>query len=71
MPLVPEAKKAHKLWSIQAMTVTEILIIVELINQTLPIWEGVIPEGAFAIAAAATGSIAMFLRLLKQRNLGG
>lgn len=66
MRLVKEAKQAHRLWSVQASTVTTLLIVAEFVNQALPLWQGIIPDGAFALAGAITSTAAIGLRLLQQ-----
>lgn len=67
MKIVPEAKQAHRLWSVQASTVTTMLIVAEFATQALPLWQGIIPDGAFAVAGAITSTAAIGLRLIQQR----
>ncbi len=67
MKLVPEARQAHRLWSVQASTVTTLLIVAEFATQALPLWQGIIPDGAFALAGAITSTAAIGLRLIQQR----
>lgn len=67
MKLVSEAKQAHRLWSVQASTVTTMLIVAEFATQALPLWQGIIPDGAFAVAGAITSTAAIGLRLIQQR----
>lgn len=69
MNLIPEATKAHRLWSVQGGCVTTLLALAEAFHGAVPLWEGVIPPGAFAALAAATASVTMVLRVIKQTGL--
>lgn len=66
MKLVPEARDAHKLWSVQAGTLTVAFAIAEAVTHALPMWQGVIPEGMFAVLTAMAGTATVILRLVKQ-----
>jgi hypothetical protein len=69
MKLIPEAKQAGKLWSVQFGTLTTVLTLLEAWNSALPLWEGVIPAGTFAILAAVSGSLTVATRVIKQEGI--
>lgn len=66
MKLAPEARKAHKLWSVQAGTLTVAFAIAEAVSNALPMWHGVLPDGLFAVLTALAGTATVVLRLLHQ-----
>jgi len=64
--LVPESKKAAKLWSIRLAVIAAALGAAEA---SLPLWEGVVPDGAFAMASSAVAIAAAVARVVKQANI--
>jgi hypothetical protein len=62
LKLVDNADQAAKMWSNRGAASAAVLAL----QETLPVWEGIVPENVFAYLAAivATGSI--FLRLMDQ-----
>lgn len=71
MKLVPEAREAHKLWSVQAGTLTVAFAIAEAVSHALPMWQSIIPDGLFAVLTAVAGTATVVLRLLKQESPNG
>lgn len=65
MKFVDNVDKAGRMWSVQSMIATLVLIIAEI----LPLWESLIPDNIFLVLSAITASASMALRLIKQRNL--
>lgn len=67
MQLIPDAKNASKLWSIRLAALSAILAALEA---SLPMWQGVIPQGAFAALSSTVAIAAAVARVIKQEGLG-
>jgi hypothetical protein len=66
MKLIPEARQASKLWSVRLAGLTAVLALLEAVGDMLPLWQGIVPDGHLAVAAAITGSATMLARVVKQ-----
>lgn len=66
MRLIPEAKQAAKLWSIRLAAISAGLAALEA---SLPLWEGVVPDGAFAVLSSGVAIAAAIARVIRQEGL--
>ena len=66
MKLIPNAKKASKMWSIRLAAVSAALAAAET---TLHLWSSVIPDGAFAALSSGVAVAAAVARVIKQANI--
>lgn len=66
MKLVPESRQALKLWSIRLAAVSAALGAAEA---SLPLWQGVIPDGIFAGLSSLVAIAAAVARVIKQEGL--
>lgn len=66
MKLVPESRQAMKLWSIRLAAVSAALGAAEA---SLPLWQGVIPDGIFAGLSSLVAIAAAVARVIKQEGL--
>lgn len=64
--LVPEARKAHRLWSVRLAVVAAALGAAEA---ALPLWGNVLPDGAFAALSSVVGVAAAVARVVRQEGL--
>jgi hypothetical protein len=62
MKYIKNADQGAKFWSNWAAGGAAILAI----QEALPIWEAIIPEGAFAILAAIVATAGIYLRMVDQ-----
>ncbi|MDI5890619.1 hypothetical protein [Halomonas rhizosphaerae] len=65
MKLIPEAKRAGKLWSVRLAAIAAGLAAAEA---SLPLWEGMIPDGAFATLSSLVGIAAAVARVIRQEG---
>ncbi|MGM0783884.1 MAG: hypothetical protein ACQEUM_07215 [Pseudomonadota bacterium] len=65
MKLIPESRRAAKLWSIRLAAVSAGLGAAEA---SLPLWEGVVPDGVFAAASSVVAIAAAVARVIKQEG---
>jgi hypothetical protein len=65
MQLIPDSKKAMQLWSIRLAVISAALGAAEA---SLPLWEGVVPDGVFAGLASTVGIAAAVARVIKQEG---
>lgn len=66
MKLINNANQASKMWSVRLAIISAILAALEA---SLPLWEGVVPDGAFAAASTIIALCAGVARVIKQSNL--
>ena len=66
MKLIANFKDAPKLWSVRLAILSAILAALEA---SLPLWEGIVPDGAFAAASTIIGASAAIARVIKQSNV--
>jgi len=66
MKLVPESKQALKLWSIRLAVVSAALAAAEA---SLPLWESIVPDGAFAALSSVVAIAAAVARIVRQEGL--
>ena len=66
MKLVPEAKQAHRLWSVRLAAIAAGLAALEA---SLPLWDGVVPDNVFAAASSIVGVCAAIARVVRQEAL--
>ena len=66
MKLVPESKQALKLWSIRLAVVSAALAAAEA---SLPLWESIVPDGAFAALSSVVAIAAAVARVVRQEGL--
>lgn len=66
MKLVPEAKKAHRLWSIRLAALSAALAALEA---SLPLWNGMVPDNVFAGLASAVAVASAVARVVRQETL--
>ena len=66
MKLIPEAKQAGKLWSIRLAAVSAALAAAEA---SLPLWQGLVPDGAFAVLSSVVAIAAAIARVIRQEGL--
>ena len=66
MKLIPEAKQAARLWSIRLAAASAALAAAEA---SLPLWSGVIPDGAFAVLSSLVAIAAAVARVIRQEGL--
>lgn len=62
MKLVKNVGKLPQAWSVQASALAAVLAVQEV----LPIWEGLVPQNWFTIAAAVIATAAIALRGIDQ-----
>ncbi len=65
MRLIPDAKKAGKLWSVRLAVLSAALGAAEA---SLHLWEGVVPDGVFAMLASFVGMAAAVARVVRQEG---
>lgn len=65
MQLLYDAREIPKRWSAQAAILAAVVTLQELV----PIWEPVMPEGVFTIFGAVIATASVFLQALPQKNL--
>ncbi|MAX33679.1 MAG: hypothetical protein CME72_11525 [Halomonadaceae bacterium] len=65
MKLIPESRQAAKLWSIRLAVVSAALGAAEA---SLPLFEGLVPDGVFAGASAVVAIGAAVARVIKQHG---
>ena len=63
MTLIPESRKALRLWSIRLAAISAALGAAEAI---LPLWQGLVPDGAFAALSSGVAIAAAVARVIKQ-----
>ena len=63
MRLVPEAKQAARLWSVRLAAASAALAAAEA---SLPLWESMVPDGAFAALSSVVAIAAAVARVIKQ-----
>ncbi len=66
MKLIPESRKAMKLWSIRLAAISAALGAAEA---SLPLWESVIPNGAFAALSSIVAIAAAVARVIRQESI--
>jgi len=66
MQLIPESHQALKLWSIRLAIISAGLAAAEA---SLPLWQGIIPDGVFAGLSSAVAVAAAVARVIRQRNI--
>ena len=66
MQLIPESRQAAKLWSIRLAVIAAALGAAEA---SLPLWQGIIPDGIFAGLSSLVAVAAAVARVIKQRGL--
>lgn len=66
MKLIPEWRKAPRMWSVQLGIIAALLYGLEPI---LPAWQSVIPEWAYAALASAIAIAGVIARLIPQRPI--
>ncbi|WP_251976730.1 DUF7940 domain-containing protein [Salinicola avicenniae] len=66
MKLVPEARKAHKLWSVRLGILAALLYSLQPI---LTHWQSVLPGWAFAALATVVGFAGVVARLIPQKAI--
>ena len=66
MQLIPEAGQATKLWSIRLAVISAALAAAEA---SLPLWQGVVPDGVFAGLSSVVAVAAAVARVVRQRNI--
>lgn len=62
MKWVRNARKGAKMWSNQSAALAAVLAL----QEALPIWKPLVPEGIFAVLGAVAATGAIFLRLIDQ-----
>lgn len=62
LKLVDNASQAYKMWSNRGAAGAAVLAL----QETLPIWEGIVPDNVFAYLSAAVATVSIFLRLVDQ-----
>lgn len=67
MKLSNDAKHWHQFWSVRLSFAAAVLAALEA---SLPLWQGVIPSGAFAAASTTVAMMAAGARALKQSIKG-
>jgi hypothetical protein len=65
MKLIPESKKAHRLWSVRLAAVSAAFAAAEA---SLPLWESIVPDGAFAALSSVVGIAAAVARVIHQEG---
>lgn len=65
MKLIPESRKAYKLWSVRLAVIAAALAALEA---SLPLWEGVVPDNVFAALSSITGIAAAVARVIRQEG---
>ena len=66
MQLIPESSQAFKMWSIRLAITSAALGALEA---TLPLWQGVVPDGVFAGLSSVVAVAAAVARVVRQRNI--
>jgi hypothetical protein len=66
MKLIPEAKQAAKLWSIRLAAISAALAAAEA---SLPLWQGLVPDGVFAVLSSVVAIAAAVARVIRQAGL--
>jgi len=66
MQLIPESSQAFKMWSIRLAITSAALGAAEA---SLPLWQGIIPDGVFSGLASAVAVAAAVARVIRQRNI--
>jgi hypothetical protein len=66
MQLIPESSQALKLWSIRLAVISAGLGAAEA---SLPLWQGVVPDGVFAGLSSVVAVAAAVARVVRQRNI--
>ncbi len=65
MKLIPESKRAHRLWSVRLAVLSAALGAAEA---SLHLWEGIVPDGVFAMMASFVGMAAAVARVVRQEG---
>ena len=65
MPKTKDADQWHKKWSTWAAGLSAL----SAVQEVLPMWEGIIPEGYFLIASAVLATAIPVLTSIKQANI--
>lgn len=65
MKLIPESRRAMKLWSIRLAAISAALGAAEA---SLPLWEGLVPDGVFASLSSLVAIGAAVARVIKQEG---
>ncbi|APC45978.1 hypothetical protein QHH_66 [Halomonas phage QHHSV-1] len=63
MQLIPESRKALRLWSIRLAAISAALGAAEA---SLPLWQGMVPDGVFAMLSSGVAIAAAVARVVKQ-----
>lgn len=66
MKLIPDAKKAAKMWSVRLSLAAAVIA---ALQTTLPLWESVVSPTVFAFVSSALGVGAAVARVIKQDAL--
>ncbi|MGM8931403.1 DUF7940 domain-containing protein [Salinicola halophyticus] len=66
MKLLPEARKAHKLWSVRLAILSTLIF---ALHDVLPHWEGLLPEWAYTVLASVVGIAGAIARLVPQKAI--
>lgn len=66
MKLIDNVPACHRLWSMRFAVLAALFGALEL---SLPLWQGVIPDKAFAIMSTACAAFAAVARIIKQESL--
>lgn len=66
LELIPEAKKAGKMWAVRLSILSAVLGALEV---TLHLWKPLVPIGVFAALSSFVGVSAAVARVIKQNNL--
>ena len=66
MQLIPESHQALKLWSIRLAIISAGLAAAEA---SLPLWQGVVPDGVFAGLSSVVAVAAAVARVIRQKNI--
>ena len=66
MQLIAESSQALKLWSIRLAVISAGLGAAEA---SLPLWQGIIPDGVFAGLSSVVAVAAAVARVIRQKNI--
>ncbi|WP_322528972.1 hypothetical protein R5R73_04855 [Salinicola sp. LHM] len=66
MKLVPEARKAHKLWSVRLGIIAALIY---ALQPVLSHWQNLLPEWAFTVLATVVGLAGVVARLIPQKAI--
>lgn len=66
MKLIPDSKRAHKLWSVRLAAIAAGLAAAEA---SLPLWQGLVPDGVFAGLSSIVGIAAAIARVIHQEGV--